>query len=62
MGDFHFNGHVLLEKYPSMAQALDKYRINPGILEEGKTDKHFETILELAQNGKNQFIGVNGVA
>jgi (E)-4-hydroxy-3-methylbut-2-enyl-diphosphate synthase len=30
IGDFHFNGHILLEKYPEMAQALAKYRINPG--------------------------------
>ena len=62
VGDFHFNGHVLLEKYPSMAQALDKYRINPGNIGRGeKRDKHFETILELAQKWEKPIrIGVNG--
>lgn len=62
VGDFHFNGHVLLEKYPSMAQALDKYRINPGNIGRGeKRDKHFEMILELAQKWEKPIrIGVNG--
>lgn len=36
VGDFHFNGHILLRKYPEMALALDKYRINPGTVGKGK--------------------------
>lgn len=37
VGDFHFNGHLLLRKYPKMAEALDKFRINPGTLGRGGT-------------------------
>lgn len=62
IGDFHFNGHILLKKYPDMAKCLDKYRINPGNIGRGeKRDSHFETILEMAQKYKKPIrIGVNG--
>lgn len=61
IGDFHYNGHVLLTKYPDCAEALDKYRINPGNVGFGdKRDKQFATMIEvaLAQN-KPVRIGVN---
>ncbi|MCS0504029.1 flavodoxin-dependent (E)-4-hydroxy-3-methylbut-2-enyl-diphosphate synthase [Ancylobacter mangrovi] len=49
VGDFHYNGHLLLTKYPDCAAALDKYRINPGNVGFGdKRDRHFATIIELA--------------
>ncbi|WP_428031101.1 flavodoxin-dependent (E)-4-hydroxy-3-methylbut-2-enyl-diphosphate synthase [Ancylobacter sp.] len=49
VGDFHYNGHLLLTKYPDCAQALDKYRINPGNVGFGeKRDRHFATIVEQA--------------
>ncbi|WP_371347452.1 flavodoxin-dependent (E)-4-hydroxy-3-methylbut-2-enyl-diphosphate synthase [Ancylobacter sp. IITR112] len=49
VGDFHYNGHLLLTKYPDCAQALDKYRINPGNVGFGeKRDRHFTTIVEQA--------------
>jgi len=49
VGDFHYNGHVLLSKYPDTAQALDKYRINPGNVGFGrKKDKQFAQIIEQA--------------
>src|SRR5215469_1383116 len=45
IGDFHYNGHVLLTKYPQCAQALDKYRINPGNVGAGqRRDEQFSTI------------------
>ena len=45
IGDFHYNGHVLLTKYPKCAEALDKYRINPGNVGAGKRrDEQFATI------------------
>jgi len=61
VGDFHFNGHRLLAKYPGCAEALDKYRINPGNVGKGKTrDVQFSTICEIARdNGKAVRIGVN---
>lgn len=61
VGDFHFNGHLLLRKYPDMAQALDKYRINPGTVGRGKQqDPNFRTMVEAAiEFGKPVRIGVN---
>jgi len=62
IGDFHYNGHVLLTQYPSCAEALDKYRINPGNVGKGKRrDEQFATICSVARdNGKPVRIGVNG--
>jgi len=62
IGDFHYNGHILLEKYPDCAKALDKYRINPGNVGAGKKrDGNFETICRIAsENNKAVRIGVNG--
>src|SRR6201996_9504456 len=62
IGDFHYNGHVLLTKYPDCARALDKYRINPGNVGAGKRrDEQFATICAVARdNGKPVRIGVNG--
>src|SRR5258708_35668085 len=62
IGDFHYNGHVLLTKYPDCARALDKYRINPGNVGAGKRrDEQFSTICKIAvDNGKPVRIGVNG--
>jgi (E)-4-hydroxy-3-methylbut-2-enyl-diphosphate synthase len=60
IGDFHYNGHVLLSKYPDMAQALSKYRINPGNTGTKTRDKNFATIVEQAiKNEKPVRIGVN---
>jgi len=62
IGDFHYNGHVLLAKYPACAKALDKYRINPGNVGAGqRRDEQFSTICKIARdNGKPVRIGVNG--
>src|SRR5881409_2492133 len=62
IGDFHYNGHLLLTKYPQCAQALDKYRINPGNVGTGKRrDEQFATICKVAvDNAKPVRIGVNG--
>src|SRR5262249_20175901 len=62
IGDFHYNGHVLLTKYPDCAQALDKLRINPGNVGHGqRRDEQFSTICKVARdNGKPVRIGVNG--
>jgi len=62
IGDFHYNGHVLLSKFPDMARALDKYRINPGNVGKGeRRDEQFATICRVAaENGKPVRIGVNG--
>jgi len=62
VGDFHFNGHVILERNPSCAQALDKYRINPGNVGFGdRHDANFTAICEIARDhGKTIRIGVNG--
>ena len=62
IGDFHYNGHILLTKYPACARALDKYRINPGNVGTGRRrDEQFTTICQVAaDNGKPVRIGVNG--
>jgi (E)-4-hydroxy-3-methylbut-2-enyl-diphosphate synthase len=62
IGDFHYNGHVLLTKYPGCAEALDKYRINPGNVGHGeRRDEQFSTICKVARDhGKPVRIGVNG--
>jgi (E)-4-hydroxy-3-methylbut-2-enyl-diphosphate synthase len=62
IGDFHYNGHVLLTKYPECARQLDKYRINPGNVGAGqRRDEQFSTICKVAvDNGKPVRIGVNG--
>jgi (E)-4-hydroxy-3-methylbut-2-enyl-diphosphate synthase len=62
IGDFHYNGHVLLTKYPDCARALDKYRINPGNVGHGqRRDEQFATICQVARdNDKPVRIGVNG--
>src|SRR4051812_27114426 len=62
IGDFHYNGHLLLTKHPDCAAALDKYRINPGNVGTGKRrDEQFATICSVAvDNGKPVRIGVNG--
>src|ERR1700682_5683432 len=62
IGDFHYNGHVLLTKFPECAKALDKYRINPGNVGAGqRRDEQFSTICKIAvDNGKPVRIGVNG--
>lgn len=62
VGDFHFNGHKLLEKYPDCAAALDKYRINPGNVGRGRSrDPQFQQMVEFAcQYDKPVRIGVNG--
>src|ERR1044072_4453322 len=61
IGDFHYNGHILLKKYPACARALAKYRINPGNSDIGrKTDDNFRTMIEVAvENDKPVRIGVN---
>ena len=62
IGDFHYNGHVLLTRHPECARALDKYRINPGNVGAGeRRDENFATICTVARdNGKPVRIGVNG--
>ena len=62
IGDFHYNVHVLLTKYPDCAAALDKYRINPGNVGAGqRRDEQFATICKVAvDQGKPVRIGVNG--
>jgi len=62
IGDFHYNGHILLTKFPGCAKALDKYRINPGNVGKGaRRDEQFATICHIARdNGKPVRIGVNG--
>jgi (E)-4-hydroxy-3-methylbut-2-enyl-diphosphate synthase len=61
IGDFHYNGHLLLAKYPACAQALSKYRINPGNCSIGrKDDDNFRTMIEVAvKHQKPVRIGVN---
>jgi (E)-4-hydroxy-3-methylbut-2-enyl-diphosphate synthase len=61
IGDFHYNGHLLLTKYPGCAQALAKYRINPGNVSVGrKNDDNFRAMIEVAiKNDKPVRIGVN---
>ncbi len=61
IGDFHYNGHLLLKKYPACARALAKYRINPGNVSIGrKDDNNFGAMIEVAvENQKPVRIGVN---
>ena len=60
IGDFHYNGHILLPKYAETAAALAKYRINPGNVGARRRDEHFKTILEVAlAHDKPVRIGVN---
>jgi len=60
IGDFHYNGHLLLAKYPEAARVLDKYRINPGNVGSKRRDENFRTIAKVAaENGKAIRIGVN---
>jgi (E)-4-hydroxy-3-methylbut-2-enyl-diphosphate synthase len=60
IGDFHYNGHLLLTKYPECARALAKYRINPGNVGGKRRDAHFRAIIEVAlANAKPVRIGVN---
>ncbi len=60
VGDFHYNGHLLLRKYPDAARALAKYRINPGNVGAKRRDENFRTIVECAvEYGKPVRIGVN---
>jgi len=61
VGDFHYNGHILLKEFPDTAQALDKYRINPGNVGVGKyQDQNFRTMIDVAlEHAKPVRIGVN---
>ncbi|MDH5805518.1 MAG: flavodoxin-dependent (E)-4-hydroxy-3-methylbut-2-enyl-diphosphate synthase [Gemmatimonadota bacterium] len=60
IGDFHYNGHQLLTKFPDCAKALAKYRINPGNVGAKRRDEHFRTIIEVAlEYDKPVRIGVN---
>ncbi|HLZ46451.1 MAG TPA: flavodoxin-dependent (E)-4-hydroxy-3-methylbut-2-enyl-diphosphate synthase [Gemmatimonadales bacterium] len=60
IGDFHYNGHLLLAKYPDCARALAKYRINPGNVGTKRRDDNFRTIIQVASDeGKPVRIGVN---
>ena len=60
IGDFHYNGHLLLTKHPECARALAKYRINPGNVGTKRRDDNFRTIIQVAINeGKPVRIGVN---
>jgi (E)-4-hydroxy-3-methylbut-2-enyl-diphosphate synthase len=62
IGDFHYNGHLLLTRFPECARALDKYRINPGNVGTGqRRDEQFTTICKVAvEHGRPVRIGVNG--
>ncbi len=60
VGDFHYNGHILLTEYPECARALAKYRINPGNVGTTRRDENFQKIVGIAvDNGKPVRIGVN---
>ncbi|MEX0894001.1 MAG: flavodoxin-dependent (E)-4-hydroxy-3-methylbut-2-enyl-diphosphate synthase [Gemmatimonadota bacterium] len=60
VGDFHYNGHLLLARHEACARALAKYRINPGNVGAKRRDENFRTIVELAvEHGKPVRIGVN---
>src|SRR5688572_31157071 len=60
IGDFHYNGHLLLTRFPACARALDKYRINPGNVGGKRRDENFRTIVKIAaDNQKPVRIGVN---
>ena len=62
VGDFHYNGHLLLNKFPELADSLDKYRINPGNVGKGeKRDDNFRQIIDCAIKYKTPVrIGING--
>ena len=60
VGDFHYNGHILLRDFPRAAALLDKYRINPGNVGTSRRDVNFQAIVRVAmENGKAVRIGVN---
>src|SRR5215210_1107956 len=60
IGDFHYNGHLLLAKYPECARTLAKYRINPGNVGSKRRDENFRAIIDVAlANDKPVRIGVN---
>jgi (E)-4-hydroxy-3-methylbut-2-enyl-diphosphate synthase len=60
IGDFHYNGHLLLDRHPECARALAKYRINPGNVGTKRRDENFQKIVSIAvENGKPVRIGVN---
>ena len=60
IGDFHYNGHLLLTKHPACARVLAKYRINPGNVGAKRRDENFRTIIDVAlEHGKSVRIGVN---
>jgi (E)-4-hydroxy-3-methylbut-2-enyl-diphosphate synthase len=60
IGDFHYNGHLLLDRHPGCARALAKYRINPGNVGTKRRDANFQKIVSIAvENGKPVRIGVN---
>jgi (E)-4-hydroxy-3-methylbut-2-enyl-diphosphate synthase len=60
IGDFHYNGHLLLAKYPEAARTLAKYRINPGNVGGKRRDENFRTIVQIAvDNDKPVRVGVN---
>ena len=60
IGDFHYNGHLLLTRHPDCARALAKYRINPGNVGGKRADENFRAIVDVAlENGKPVRIGVN---
>src|SRR5690554_1603806 len=60
IGDFHYNGHLLLSKYPEAARALAKYRINPSKVGTTLRDENYTRIIEVAlEHGKPVRIGVN---
>jgi len=60
VGDFHYNGHLLLRRYPRCAEALAKYRINPGNVGAKRRDENFQEIIRVAiEYGKPVRIGVN---
>jgi len=60
IGDFHYNGHLLLSRYPATARGLAKYRINPGNVGGKRRDENFRTIIQIAlDNDKPVRIGVN---
>lgn len=62
VGDFHFNGHILLEKYPEMARSIAKYRVNPGNVGKGdRADENYKKFVECAIKYDLPIrIGVNG--
>ncbi|NNF27093.1 MAG: flavodoxin-dependent (E)-4-hydroxy-3-methylbut-2-enyl-diphosphate synthase, partial [Gemmatimonadetes bacterium] len=60
VGDFHYNGHILLSEFPETARLLAKYRINPGNVGTSRRDENFQSIVRIAmENGKAVRIGVN---